>query len=120
MPRLLEFLQGSYKVLQHFGRKPGIFISASFLIIIFIGTILLRQPQSTVTGEQMSLIDAIFTATSATCVTGLVVTNTAEYFYTFGKVVILLLIQVGGLSIQGKDRFAYKIGANYNRLLIEI
>ena len=47
----------------------------------------------------MRLIDALFTATSATCVTGLVVTNTAEYFFTFGKVVILLLIQVGGLSI---------------------
>ncbi|HLG31009.1 MAG TPA: hypothetical protein VI387_12435, partial [Candidatus Brocadiales bacterium] len=90
MPRLLGFLQRSYKVLQHFGRKPGISISASFLAIIFIGTILLGQPQATVTGEQMSLIDALFTATSATCVTGLVVTNTAEYFSTFGKVIILL------------------------------
>ncbi|MGR3311388.1 MAG: TrkH family potassium uptake protein [Candidatus Brocadiales bacterium] len=97
--RLLKFLQRSNKILHHFGRKPGISISASFLLIILIGTILLRQPQATVTGEQMRLIDAIFTATSATCVTGLVVKDTAEYFSTFGKVVIMLLIQVGGLSI---------------------
>lgn len=87
--RLLEFLQGSYKVLQHFGRKPGISISASFLIIIFIGTILLRQPQSTVTGEQMSLIDALFTAASATCVTGLVVTNTVECFSAFYSINVI-------------------------------
>lgn len=47
----------------------------------------------------MGMVDALFTATSATCVTGLIVHNTAEYFSTFGKVVILCLIQVGGLSI---------------------
>lgn len=102
---LLGFLQSSHKVLRHFGRKPGISISASFLIIIFIGTILLRQPQATATGERMRLIDALFTATSATCVTGLVVKNTAEYFSTFGKVVILSLIQVGGLSIMTLTAF---------------
>jgi len=69
----------------------------SFLIAIFAGTILLELPWATRGG--ISLIDAFFTATSATCVTGLIVVDTGTYFTRFGQLVILVLIQMGGLGI---------------------
>ncbi|MEO0102714.1 MAG: TrkH family potassium uptake protein [candidate division WOR-3 bacterium] len=68
----------------------------SFLIIIVIGTALLSLPFATTGG--ISLIDALYTATSAVCVTGLIVKNTQYDFTPFGKIVILLLIQIGGLG----------------------
>jgi len=82
-----------------FTKRPGIFIGSSFLIIIFIGAGFLSLPQATSTGEKMPFVDALFTATSATCVTGLIVRDTGQYFSAFGHVVILLLIQIGGLGI---------------------
>lgn len=66
--------------------------------IILIGTILLMMPFSTESGEPLSPVDALFTSTSAACVTGLVVKDTATTFSTFGEVVILILIQIGGLG----------------------
>jgi trk system potassium uptake protein TrkH len=67
--------------------------------VIVAGTILLMTPASTYTGVSPRLIDAAFTATSAVCVTGLVVVNTASYWSAVGKIVIMLLIQVGGLGL---------------------
>ncbi|WP_410772117.1 TrkH family potassium uptake protein [Fontibacillus sp. BL9] len=67
-------------------------------MIILVGALLLMLPISSTTGESLPFIDAFFTATSATCVTGLVVVDTGTYFSTFGQVVIMLLIQVGGLG----------------------
>ena len=71
----------------------------SFLITIFFGSILLSLPISTASGKAVSYIDALFTATTATCVTGLVTLPTATTWSTFGHVVILLMIQIGGLGI---------------------
>lgn len=71
----------------------------SFLIAIAVGTLLLALPISSATGEATPLIDALFTATTSVCVTGLVVTTTVSSWSVFGQAVILLLIQVGGLGI---------------------
>lgn len=71
----------------------------SFLAAIAIGSLLLSLPISTADGNAMPYIDALFTATTATCVTGLVTTTTATGWSVFGQVVILLLIQIGGLGI---------------------
>ncbi|UNK17695.1 TrkH family potassium uptake protein [Paenibacillus sp. N3/727] len=66
--------------------------------IITIGTLLLMLPIANTTGEPLNFMDALFTATSATCVTGLVVVDTGTFFSSFGQVVIMLLIQIGGLG----------------------
>ena len=73
-------------------------ICSSFLLVIAVGTLLLTLPFSSRTGR-LGVIDALFTATSATCVTGLVVRDTWSQFSLFGQVVILMLIQVGGLGL---------------------
>ena len=78
--------------------SPSQVLVLGFLIVILLGTVLLSFPQATSTGERQRLIDALFTATSALCVTGLVVHDTGDYFSLFGQVVILLLIQIGGLG----------------------
>ncbi len=70
----------------------------SFVVVITIGTFLLRLPQAT-EAHYIPLVDALFTATSATCVTGLVVGDTGADFTLFGQLVIIGLIQVGGLGI---------------------
>ncbi|NOZ61398.1 MAG: hypothetical protein GXO74_06925 [Calditrichaeota bacterium] len=77
---------------------------ASFLIIILIGTALLSLPQA-VHGQRLSLADALFTATSATCVTGLIVVDTGAKFTHFGQLVILIMIQLGGLGIMTFSTF---------------
>ncbi|MCD9023980.1 TrkH family potassium uptake protein [Cohnella silvisoli] len=69
-----------------------------FGFIIFAGAQLLRLPMASESGQSTSFIDALFTATSATCVTGLVVFDTGTYFSTFGHWVILVLIQIGGIG----------------------
>lgn len=77
----------------------------SFLGTILIGTLLLTFPAATQDGRGTMLIDALFTATSATCVTGLIVQDTPHYFSTFGQMVILCLIQLGGLGIMTYSAF---------------
>lgn len=71
----------------------------SFALIILIGSILLYMPVSATGGKQISFIDSLFTATSATCVTGLAVLDTGRDFSFFGQLVILALIQIGGIGI---------------------
>ena len=71
----------------------------SFLLVIFVGTLLLCLPISSKSGQATSFVDALFTSTTATCVTGLVVVPTFSYWSTFGHAVILALIQVGGLGV---------------------
>lgn len=80
-------------------RNPARIILLSFLLAIILGTILLALPVSTRSGQSTPLGDAFFTATSATCVTGLAVYDTYLYWSPFGQGVILLLIQVGGLGL---------------------
>ena len=77
---------------------PASLLLLSYLVTIAVGTGLLMLPLATVSGA-IRLIDALFTATSAVCVTGLIVVDTGSYFTVFGQVVILALIQLGGLGI---------------------
>ncbi|KGA97123.1 Ktr system potassium transporter B [Alkalihalobacillus alcalophilus ATCC 27647 = CGMCC 1.3604] len=77
--------------------SPPQLIIFIFLLLILIGTILLRFPVSS-NSNTITWIDALFTATSAVCVNGLVVINTGSSFSTFGQVVIMILIQIGGLG----------------------
>ncbi|MBQ9388497.1 MAG: Trk family potassium uptake protein [Lachnospiraceae bacterium] len=74
-------------------------IIAGFFSIILLGALLLSLPVSSATGEFTPFSDAIFTSVSATCVTGLVVRDTATYWSVFGQLVILILIQIGGMGV---------------------
>lgn len=74
-------------------------VGLSFIGIILIGTILLMLPISHTNGEWMPFIDALFTATSNTCVVGLAVADTGNYFSVFGQMVMILLIQIGGVGV---------------------
>ena len=77
--------------------NPAQLFIASFLMIILLGTLLLMLPKATFEG--ISFVDAFFTSTSAVCVTGLIVVDTATYFTEFGQIIIMILIQIGGLGI---------------------
>ena len=74
-------------------------IIISFFCLILVGTLLLMLPISSRQRCVTSFPDAMFTAVSATCVTGLVVKDTATYWSLFGQVVILMLIQIGGMGV---------------------
>ena len=74
-------------------------IALSFLIVILSGSLLLCLPCSSRTGEWTGFPDALFTATSATCVTGLVVFDTFSHWSLFGQFIILLMIQIGGIGL---------------------
>lgn len=78
---------------------PAQLVAGSFLVLIILGTILLSLPISRTEPGSADLVTALFTATSATCLTGLVVVDTATYWTHFGQFVILGLIQLGGLGI---------------------
>jgi len=78
--------------------SPVRIVARSFLITILTGAVLLVLPISSAAGRTTNFVDSLFTATSATCVTGLVVTDTAAHWSVFGKIVIMLLIQIGGLG----------------------
>lgn len=78
--------------------SPSQIIVAGFLMLILVGSVLLSLPISSQNGQATGFIDAMFTATSAVCVTGLIVLDTGTYWSVFGKTVILFLIQVGGLG----------------------
>lgn len=74
-------------------------LASSFAIAAIIGALLLMLPISSAHGQSLSFIDALFTATSAVCVTGLIVVDTGRYFSLFGQLVIISLIQIGGIGI---------------------
>ena len=74
-------------------------IIVGFLLVILTGSILLMLPVSARNGQITPFGDALFTATSATCVTGLVVHDTATYWSVFGQIIILILIQIGGMGV---------------------
>ena len=81
------------------GLHPAQAVVVGFAVAVLGGTLLLMLPFSTVDGRSPSIVDALFTATSAVCVTGLTVVDTPTFWSPFGQVVILLLIQLGGLGI---------------------
>lgn len=74
-------------------------ITIGFLITILIGSLLLMLPFSTTNQTGCTFLDALFTATSATCVTGLIVKDTATYWSSFGQAIIITLIQIGGMGV---------------------
>jgi len=79
--------------------SPTRIIVSSFALIIFTGACLLSLPIASNDGNSIGFLNALFTATSATCVTGLVIADTLTQWTLFGQIVILFLIQVGGLGI---------------------
>lgn len=87
--------------LSHYLKRtaPVRLIVVSFLLVIALGTLLLTLPVSSAAGRFTNPLDALFTATSATCVTGLSVVDTTSYWSPFGQAVMLVLIQVGGLGL---------------------
>lgn len=91
-----EFSELKINFKRSFLSPPQLFIT-SFLLIIFLGSLLLLLPKATFNG--ISYLDALFTATSAVCVTGLIVVDTGNYFTLFGQTILMILIQIGGLGI---------------------
>lgn len=97
-----------YKLLTE---NPPVTVMLSFILVIFLGTILLMMPASSAKGQVTAPVDALFIATSATCVTGLVVVDVGTHFSLFGQLVILMLIQVGGLGLMTiSTAFAIALG----------
>lgn len=86
------------KIYERIVKNVPLFLGMSFLVVILIGATLLSLPIASVDGNSVGFINAFFTASSATAVTGLVVANTATQWTMFGKVVIITLIQIGGLG----------------------
>jgi len=95
--------------------NPPVTLMLSFLGLIAVGTFLLMLPASSQSGYVTPFVDALFTSTSATCVTGLIVKDTPVYFSVFGQIVILMLIQLGGLGIMTvSTAFALMLGQRLN------
>ncbi|MFZ1333606.1 MAG: potassium transporter TrkG [Flavobacteriales bacterium] len=98
--------------------NPAQLFVTSFLLLIFFGSFLLMLPNATYEG--ISFVDALFTSTSAVCVTGLIVVDTGSYFTEFGQIVILGLIQIGGLGIltfASYFSYFFKGGSTYENQL---
>ena len=88
-------------------KNPALIIVSSFAILILVGALLLTLPFMNRTGSFTPFLDALFTATSATCVTGLIVYDTYVYFNMAGQTVIIALIQLGGLGLVTLTSFFY-------------
>ncbi len=99
----LTNLSGSLVRLLGKRTNPSLILASSFLVFIFLGAGLLMLPRSTYHG--ISFIDALFTATSATCVTGLVTLDVPSTFTLHGQIIIILLIQIGGLGVMTLTSF---------------
>jgi trk system potassium uptake protein len=99
---LIEASRSSLELLKP-AQNPATLIIFSFLFLIVFGTAMLMLPKATNNG--ISFVNAVFTSTSAVCVTGLVVIDTATAFTPFGKVILIILIQLGGLGIMTFSTF---------------
>ena len=98
---LIAFIEISNTVITSMGRKtnPALAMAVSFMFIILAGSGLLLMPRCIQPGVHLSWIDSLFTATSAVCVTGLTTIDVPSTFTSLGQLVIIMLIQVGGLGI---------------------
>jgi trk system potassium uptake protein TrkH len=83
---------------RRFRPNPPQVLSLGFIVIIFIGALLLSLPAASAEGNWTPFLDALFMATSATCVTGLSVMNTGGHYSLFGEIVLILMVQIGGLG----------------------
>lgn len=93
-----EFISQAINPIEKIKLAPAQIVILSFSAIIIIGTVLLSLPISAAEGKSISLIDAFFTATSATCVTGLSTLSLADNFSFIGQLIVLILLQIGGLG----------------------
>ncbi len=117
--------QAFREVVDFFFQRPAVLAVSSFAVTIALGTLLLSFPVAAADMHAISPLDALFTATSATCVTGLIVVDTPTVFSTFGHGVILGLIQVGGLGIMVLSSFATlllggRLGLRGERALVKM
>ena len=97
---------------------PSYLFLYSFIIIIFVGTLMLMLPEATVQEGSMSLIDALFTATSAVSVTGLIVVDTATFYSLKGQIIIMALMQIGALNVIAFGVF-FTLFSKFNVSLIQ-
>jgi len=96
---LVQLLRATQRLISQ-GVRPELVLAGSFAVLILIGALLLLLPNASARPDRtMSVIDALFTSTSAACVTGLAVRDTGSEFSLFGQMIILVLFQVGGLGI---------------------
>lgn len=111
LSQMIIFLSGIIKISRHSSiitnlkLHSGAIIAISFAIAVIFGTFLLLLPNATPEEKPISFIDALFTSTSAICVTGLIVRDTSQDFTLFGQIIILFLIQAGGLGIMTLTTF---------------
>ncbi|MFC2185913.1 TrkH family potassium uptake protein [Fulvivirgaceae bacterium LMO-SS25] len=118
----LAFIREFSELKINFNRtvlNPAQLFILSFLFIILIGSLLLILPNATYDG--ISYLDALFTSTSAVCVTGLIVLDTGSHFTMFGQTIIMILIQVGGLGIltfASYFSYFFKGGTTYENQLV--
>jgi len=113
---VLDAFEG--KLFKKLTENPAVSFMLSFFFTIAMGAFLLMLPPATVVGQTTKFIDALFTSTSAVCVTGLAVVDTGSHFSLFGQLVILMLIQIGGLGIMTiSTAFAILVG---ERLTVRI
>ncbi|MDD4192787.1 MAG: potassium transporter TrkG, partial [Mangrovibacterium sp.] len=109
-----------FQVINSLRMAPALLFALSFLSVIFIGSGLLMLPNAQ--AQPVSYLEALFTSASAVCVTGLIVVDTATAYTTLGKIIILVLIQLGGLGIMtftGFFSYLFTGSASYkDRLLL--
>ncbi|NOY80577.1 MAG: potassium transporter Trk [Kiritimatiellaeota bacterium] len=98
-------VRGGRAFWRHLTERPAQLLVGSFAAAILLGTLLLSLPAATADGRGLAQVDALFTGTSATCVTGLIVVDTGKDLSVFGQLVILGLIQAGGLGIMTISTF---------------
>ena len=98
---LISFIELSDAIITSLGRKsnPALMMAVSFLFIIMVGSGMLLMPRCIQHGVHLSWIDSLFTATSAVCVTGLTTIDVPSTFTCLGQLIVMLLIQVGGLGV---------------------
>lgn len=109
---------------QKISSNPALFLSLGFAILIIIGGVLLSLPVFTKSGKPTNFIDSLFVAASASCVTGLTTVNTASHWNTYGHILLIILIQIGGLGVMTLATFfplllRKKIGLKSRQILKE-
>lgn len=102
---LFSFLNLSNAIIRLFGKKtnPSLMLAGSFLVFIIIGTLLLMMPRCTING--ISWIDSLFVATSAVCITGLSSVDFVSTFTPQGMLIVIILVQIGGLGVMTLTSF---------------
>ena len=96
---LFVAIYSHYEKHKKFRFSPSMQIISGFIAFILLGTLLISLPISNKNGEWLGFFAALFTSASAVCVTGLTVVDTTNHFTLFGKVILISLVQIGGLGV---------------------